>query len=476
MDLKAIIAQLRSSVAKNLEQRAAKKKELDELRAGVTAAGRTELTAEEDARAGELLKEIGDLDTARGMLEETLKEREAEQERDEAADKAQREFHPTGVTLPGGPESQLSVNSKRTYSEDSDKRGMQFLRDVATQFVFGGAAADASQRLSAHMAEERAERGDLIDAYGNRAAGTGAFAGLVVPQYLVDLYAPKARAGRPFADFCRHHDLPETGMTVYLGKVTTGTTTALQAAEGDTVSETDIDDTLMSIPVQTNAGSQSISRQALERGLGVEDTTVEDLFAAHDTTLDSTLLNQSSTGLTNVATSIAYTDASPTGPELYPKFLAANAGIEAALLAFFQNDAAHVMHSRRWNWLQAQLVSTWPMIGQQGIAPQQAGVNYGEVYGSGFRGVLPNGTPVVVDNNIATNLGTGTNEDEVYTASKAECHLWEDPNAPMLIKAEQNQAKKLLVDLVVYRYFAYTFTRRAHAQKIAGTGLVTPSF
>ena len=134
------------------------------------------------------------------------------------------------------------------------------------------------------------------------------------------------------------------------------------------------------------------------------------------------------------------------------------------------------MHSRRWYWLQSQLTSTWPMFGQPGVAPQMSGVNYAEKYGSGFRGVLPSGAPVVVDNNIATNLGAGTNEDEIYFASPSECHLWEDPSAPMLIRAEQTKAANLQILLVVYGYFAYTHARRPHAQKIAGTGLITPSF
>ena len=46
----------------------------------------------------------------------------------------------------------------------------------------------------------------------------------------------------------------------------------------------------------------------------------------------------------------------------------------------------------------------------------------------------------------------------------------------MLIRAEQTKAANLQILLVVYCYFAYTHARRPHAQKIAGTGLVTPTF
>ena len=301
-------------------------------------------------------------------------------------------------------------------------------------------------------------------------------AGLVVPQYLVDMYAPHAKAGRPFADSCRKHDLPETGMTASIGRGTTGTSVTVQASEGTGASETDYDDTLLTVNIQTASGQQTLSRQAVERGIGVEATVIEDLFRAYGTNLDSTLLNQATNGLTNVATSIAYTDGTPTAPELYPKLLAGPAAVEAALLDQGANDTIGVMHSRRWYWLQSQLTSTWPMFGQQGQAVQQGGVNFGEKYGSGFRGVLPSGAPVIVDNNIATNLGAGTNEDEIYFVSPSECHLWEDPSAPMLIRAEQTKAANLQVLVVVYGYFAYTFGRRPHVQKIAGTGLIAPSF
>lgn len=363
------------------------------------------------------------------------------------------------------------VSEPRTYARENDRTGKQFALDVSRAFLFND--MDSQSRLQRHMQEERVERGDTFEA---RAAGSGAFTGLVVPQYLVDQFAPAAKAGRPFADAARKHELPATGMTAYLGKVTTATSTALQSSENASVSETDIDDTLLTITIQTAAGSQTVSRQAAERGIGVEDTVIDDLIRNYAVTLDSTLLNQATNGLTNVATSIAYTDASPTAAELYPKLLAGPAAVEAALLDTAAGDTIAVMHSRRWYWLQSQLGSTWPLFGQPGIATQAGGLNYGERYGAGFRGILPSGIPVIVDNNIATNLGAGTNEDEVYFVAQSESHLWEDPNAPLLIRAEQTNAKSLGVNLVVYGYFAYTHARRSHAQKIAGTGLVTPTF
>ena len=264
-------------------------------------------------------------------------------------------------------------------------------------------------------------------------------------------------------------------MTVNISRITTATSAALQT-ENNAVSETNIDDTLLTIGLRTNAGQQTVSRQSVERGIGVEDTTLEDLLRAYSVSLDTKLINQATNGLTNVATSVAYTDGTPTAAELYPKVVGAIAAVEAALLDSDPNATVALMHSRRWYWLQSQLTSTWPLFGQPGVGSQQGGVNYGAVYGSGFRGLLPNGTAVIVDNNIATNLGAGTNEDEIYLVSKDEAYLWEDPQAPMLIRAEQTKAASLGVLLVVYGYYGYTYVRRSHAQKVAGTGLVTPTF
>ncbi|WP_307962263.1 hypothetical protein [Salinispora arenicola] len=46
----------------------------------------------------------------------------------------------------------------------------------------------------------------------------------------------------------------------------------------------------------------------------------------------------------------------------------------------------------------------------------------------------------------------------------------------MYIRAEQAKAASLGVLLVEYGYLAYTHSRYTHAHKVAGTGLVTPTF
>ncbi|WP_433537593.1 hypothetical protein ACQPZK_07560 [Micromonospora sp. CA-249363] len=407
-----------------------------------------------------------EIETVKARLE-TARAAAADQE---ANEKAYGERSATGAAKPAYDRVARVGTEERTYRKDTDRKGSQFVRDLANQFLYRDAEAD--HRLSRHMQEERVERGQYLE----RAAGTGNFSGLVVPQYLTEMYAPTVKALRPFADICNKHDLPEKGMTVNISRITTGSSVALQASENSAVSETNMDDTLLTENVQTAAGQQTLSRQAIERGTGTEEIVMNDLFRDYATKLDSTLINQATTGLSAVAQAIAYTDASPTGEELYPKMLAANSAVETALLA--QATPSHiVMHPRRWHWFQSQLMSKWPMIAQPFVPAQSVGTNNGEGYSKGIRGVLPNGNLVVVDANIATNLGAGTNEDEIYVVAADECHLWEDPNAPVFIRAEQAAAASLGVLLVMYGYFAYSFRRYTNGvAKIGGTGLVTPTF
>lgn len=359
---------------------------------------------------------------------------------------------------------------KRTYNPGNCRKGSEFLADVISSYAHN---EEASFRLRAHMREERVERGEYLEKRAN--VGTSNFAGLVVPQYLTDLYAPAVAALRPFADVCNQHDLPENGMTVNISRITTTTSVGLQT-EGNAAPSSDIDDTLLTENVQTAAGYADLTRQAIERGTGVEEVTMDDLMRRYATSLDGTLLTQATTGLTNVAQATTFDDTTPTVPELWPKFLGAMANAEGSLLGMAFPDFV-IMHSRRWYWLQSYLGANYPFLSQPGIPNNVGGTVNGNGYNQGVRGVLPNGLRVIVDNNIATNGGAGTNQDEIYVISSSECHLWEDPNAPVFIRAEQPLAHQLAVRLVLYGYFAYSFRRYTNGQqKIAGTGLVAPAF
>jgi hypothetical protein len=93
----------------------------------------------------------------------------------------------------------------------------------------------AIERLARHGREVEADD----PTFQSRAIGTSAVSGLVPPQYLTDLWAQLARAGRPVADLCTRLPLPPDGMSVNFSRITTGTTAAIQASEGASVSNTD---------------------------------------------------------------------------------------------------------------------------------------------------------------------------------------------------------------------------------------------
>lgn len=462
MTLKEIIAGLVADRDGKLAERNAHAQTLTDLRSQDEV---------DEVAVSELRGKKNALDAEIDVLNSRIAELETEQARDEAMARLQAETVPA-APLPSYDRVARVGSEERTYHPGSDRDGSKFLSDIIANALFGD--VDARERLARHRQEERVERGDAVT---RGAVGTSAFAGLTVPQYLTDLVAPSAKAGRPLADAARKHALPAEGMTVNISRVTTGTAAALQASQNAAVTESSIDDTLLTLDVLTNESWQRVSRQAVERSTGALDVTVDDLVRGYHTRLDATMITQATTGLSAAATGITYTDASPTAAELYPKILSGLSAVEAALLDQSSSGSIAVMHSRRWYWMQSQVSSSWPFIGQPGINYENGGVNYGALYGAGFRGLLPNGTPVIVDNNIATNLGDGTNEDEIYIVNANEVHLWEDPNAPMFIRADQAGATDLTIPLVVYGYFAYTFSRYSGAaQKVAGTGLVAPTF
>lgn len=361
------------------------------------------------------------------------------------------------------------TREERTYNPDADKRGVSFIHDVVAR-TFGD--MDASQRLAKHQAEERVERGSGLE---SRAIGTSALGALVVPQYLTDLVAPLARAGRPLADICNQMPLPAEGMTVEIPRITTGTSAAVQATQNTSVSETNLDETTLSVPVVTIAGQQTISVQALSRGRGTEQVILRDLVSAYNTALDAQLISGSGSngqhrGILNTSSiqSVTYTDSTPTVAELYPKLFDL---IQKVQTGFYGGISHFVVHPRRWAWMAAAVSSSSPFL-QINTNPQGAGGQFGA---PSYGGVVGNiaGVPVVLDANIATT--TATNQDTIYGVTAAELHLWEDAGSPLFIRVDQ--ASSLGVTIAAFGFTAFTAGRYPAAHgTISGTGLATPSF
>lgn len=407
------------------------------------AAGR-DITSEEDAAVA------ANLDQIRSLDEQIARYSELEERQAKAAEiRAEVKLEETAVT---------TIKSEpRTYSPESSN---SFLRDAfAAQFNNDYAARE---RLARHMNEERVERRDVTSAN---------FAGLVVPQFLTDLAAPLARAGRPVADRARKHALPDAGLTISISKVTTGSAVAEQT-EGAAVQETDMDDTKLDLTVKTIAGQQNVSRQAIERGTNVDSLVIADLIAAYHTKLDELLVAElfASAGQT-----VTYTDASPTVPELYPKLADA---VQKVQTTFFAGPNAIIMHPRRLAFILAAVDGqNRPLAVPSPVALNPVATGAGSPqYGNSGYSIL--GLPVITDANVATNKGAGTNQDTIYVGNLQELHLWEQAGGdPMLLRFEQPKVAELDVNLVVYGYSAFTANRYPNAwAQINGTGLVTPTF
>lgn len=451
------LTQLRARLNERITERQAAKASLDAILKAPTDEAR-DLNATEAAAFAEARAKITDADDAIKDLEARI----ADLETIEARERTVTAAMPENV---GGAKVKAEA---RTYTRETERRdGVNFLRDLAAGQRFGD--PEANQRLARHMAEERVERPGIE----SRAVGTSAFAGLVVPQYLVDMVAPTRRAGRPLADIANKHPLPADGMTVNISKITTASTAAIQT-QNSGASETNMDDTLLSVDVLTAAGQQTASLQALQRGTGIETVILGDLLGAVNTLVDSTIINQATTGLdavTDANLDIAYTDASPTAAELWPKLFDA---VQQVQTSYFSGPSHLVMHPRRFWWLASNVGTSFPFVNLIGAGAQSGGSVTTTGYGSGIAGYLA-GLPVVLDANIVTNGGGGTNEDRIYAVAADEVHLWEDE--PVFIRAEQTNAASLGVLFVAYKYFAYTVSRYVNANaRIAGTGLATPSF
>ena len=446
-----------SYLDKVIERRDAVKVEMDAILEAVAAENRTDLTNDEAAKVDALVEESRSLDSKiEKLTAQAAADAKAAEARSVVADVAMPKTGAARVT-----------REARTYTPES---GQSFVKDAFTAKFNNDYAAQ--ERLARHTREEEIERRDV---------GTGNFAGLVVPQYLVDLAAPLARAGRPTADFATSkHALPAAGMTLNISRMTTGTSTAIQAAENDAISETNADDTLLTVDVRTIAGQQDISKQAIERGTGIDQFIIQDLIRGWHTTLDNQILNGAGTsgeirGLatTSGINTVTYTDAAPTVAALYPKLADAYQQIQTDV---FMNPTHWIMHPRRLAFLLSGVdLQDRPLVlpalngPMNAVATGQGAASYGN---SGYTLM---GLPIIVDANIRTTIAG--DQDEIYCVTAPELHLWEQAGSPFALNFDATGAGSLTIKSVVYGYAAFTAGRYPAASSVInGTGLATPTF
>lgn len=368
-------------------------------------------------------------------------------------------------------------HAERTYRPDDAQRGAPtFLTDLFRGQVLHDPAAN--ERLSRHGHEVEVDRPELL----TRASTTGNVSGFVPPAYLTDLWAELARAGRPVANLCTRMPLPEAGMTVNIPRVTTGTSTGVQTAENASLATQDIDDTLLTVNVNTIAGYTDVSRQAIERGIGVEQLVLTDLASDYNSKLDAQVINGSGSsgqhlGLLNVSGTnlVTYTDASPTVPELWPKLADA---VRQIVSQRYSGATGIVMTPLTWGWLLAATdTSGRPLIdaSANGSGQNTMGTSATPQYNGAAGTVF--GIPVWLSGNLPANLGAGTNETRIIAADFRDTVLFEDNGgAPVQLRFDAPLSSSLGVRLLAYGYSAFAGGRQPKAiSVVGGTGLILPS-
>jgi HK97 family phage major capsid protein len=456
-----MLEQLRAQLRDLLARRATHQSDLDAVLETPTTEGRS-LTEDESTRFAELRDALTSIDEERAAVQTQI----AELEQLDAARSAAE-----AITVPAAPATEgrsegteVRVGAEAPlYRADGEH---DFLVDIYAADRNGDSGA--AQRIARH--NEVALR--------EARATTTAWVGAVVPQYLLDMFAPKLRSGRPFLNVVRNLDLPATGMVLNIPKVTTGSTVAAQSDENTSVSNTTMATTNMTVDVNTYAGQQVVSRQAVKRGQGVSELIVADLFGDYATKTNVAALAGAGTNGTHLGvlsstllTTVAYTGT--TAVALISKIAGATSGIHATL---FGSPDLIVMHPRRW----AHIITATDSNGRP-----LAGVEAGQtnVLASGDAALTGqivgtiHGIPVLTDAGVPTNLNGTWATDAVVVTKREEVLFWEEPGAPMSVQLEEVLRDQLSIRFVLEGASAFTAERRTEAtQIITGTGLVAPTF
>ena len=356
----------------------------------------------------------------------------------------------------------------KTYREGSPH---SYFRDlVATQAPqLGLATPEAYERLARHAKEMAVEKRDVTS--GD--PGTGTF---IPPLYLGERWIDEEVAGRPFADAVAKMPLPSTGKTLDFPRVATPPAVAVQATEGTGVNEVDFDGETYSVSKVTIAGQNDLSIQAYEfADPGMDVVIMRELTKSYNSVLDTQLLTGTGgsgqhRGLKNVSgiNSITFSSVGSAGGAdgLLGAIYDAVAQIATNAPGYMAD--AIVMHPRRAAWIASHRDSNGSLLQQGEFALASGAQNKGFALSVA-------GLGVILDPNITTVQGSGTNEDELYVVDTNELILAEsDLRARVLTEVLSGT---LQVRLQLYAFSAFAGGRRPKTvTRISGAGLAAPAF
>ncbi|MFE7559662.1 phage major capsid protein [Kitasatospora sp. NPDC057500] len=488
---------LRRRIEALLEQRAQLKTELDAVLAAPSAADRN-LTADEQRAFAEKREAIRvvdtDLDTARTQLQDL-----DEEEQRAAAAAELRATLGTGRPTAGARIVSEPVTYHRTGAHS-------YFLDLARAELGRGdgdgghaAARDRLQRHAAELDVELPKRQARLDAAAegavrglegvneraaesaferrvapNRTDGQGGY--FVPPLWMVDQYIDLPRFGRTIANSVRNMPLPSGTDSISLPKIATGTATGVQTADGAAVTSQDLTDTSVTAPVRTVAGQQDVAMQLLDQSpIAFDEVMFADLIADYNQKIDVQVIAGSGAagqarGILNTPgiNSVTYTDATPTLPEMWPVFAQAASQVaknrKLPALATFMTPSL-------WYWIVSQLDTAGrPLVQvEPGTGFNIAALQTGAV-AEGPAGRIVS-LPTLLDGNIPSNLGAGTNESRIITARTSDLYLWEGSMRTRVL--QEVLSGTLQVRFQVWNYFAFMADRRPESVSvISGTGVI----
>jgi HK97 family phage major capsid protein len=356
------------------------------------------------------------------------------------------------------------TREERTYE---DGNGQSFVLDMIRAHTRND--QNAWDRLHRHMAEVRVETRD-VSRTDTTSAGE-----FVPPLWLLDAYAPKARAGIVGAGLVTNLALPANTDQINIPKVSTGTLSAFQTGgDNSTIGNRDLVSSTVSAPVQTIGGYVDVAIQLLDQSPlsgGIDRLMFADLQADVNLQLESAVVGNGDgtggtlQGLYNAAgNSITWTEATPSGA-------GGQAAVAKALSQIAKNryaDAeAIIMHASTWYYA-ASLVD-----GQNRplIVPTANGVMNGTGVvanagaAQGLVGTLL-GIPVYVSSAIPT---VNTTQLPILVGKFSDSFLF----TSALKTSVHNDAKSsaLGVRFRAYQYAALAHRYPASISKITGTGV-----
>lgn len=455
------------SLAKNAEARG--------ILAEVEKRGDGALTDEETTKFSEARKRIADIKGEIAKLDEDLQRAQEQYLEIRETEDAARAAAVASAPEPDA-RGRVTVRSEpRIYGAQP---GL-YVRDlIRTQREFGLAGGEeAMERLQRHSKENEVEAraiGRLTD------TEWGFF---VPPLYALDDYAEILRAGRPFADLLNPRTLPSGVDQVKIPRLTTGTKVRVQAGDKAAVTTQDLVSAETTAELVTVAGYIDVAVQAIDQSpLDTQDIIFEDLQADYGTQLDTLLWsgagpasNQPLGVLTLTGTAVVtWTDANPTAPEMYRKIGEAVATVNGNRKL---PPNVIIMTPARWYWFASSVDTAGrPLTGFDNSFPQNVPAFMSNIAPEARVGTMF-GLPVIIDPNMPTNLGAGTNQDTILVGRITDARFWEGTPRMSARPVVDAASENLLVRLLFYRYVIFLPGRYPTSfAKVDGTGLVTPAF